>query len=134
MNNIFINKNNGIPSFIVDKTLRVRERHHKSIKMFYEAGGKKAMGTDAGTPFNVHGENLQELKFMIDLGVSHKDALKISTLNAAELMGLSDRGKIREGDFADMLIVNGNPLEDIEMVSNSDNHRLVIKNGSIVNN
>ncbi len=134
VNNIFINKDNGIPDFIVEKTLRIRERHHKSIKMFYEAGGKIAMGTDAGTPFNVHGENLQELKFMNDLGISNKDALKFSTLNGADLMGLSDRGKIREGYFADMLVVNGNPLEDISAVSNRDNHRIVIKNGTIVKN
>ncbi len=134
VNNIFINKDNGIPDFIVEKTLRIRENHHKSIKMFYEAGGKIAMGTDAGTPFNLHGKNLQELKFMNDLGISSKDAIKISTLNGADLMGLSDRGKIREGYFADMLVVNGNPLEDIRAISNSCNHHTVIKNGIIVKN
>ena len=134
VNNIFINKDNGIPDFIVEKTLRIRERHHKSIKMFYEAGGKIAMGTDAGTPFNLHGENLQELKFMNDLGISNKDAIKISTLNGADLMGLSDRGKISEGYFADILVVNGNPLEDIRAISNSCNHHTVIKNGIIVKN
>ena len=46
VNNIFLNRDNGIPAFIVEKTIRVRERHHQSIKMFYEAGGKMAMGTD----------------------------------------------------------------------------------------
>jgi len=132
VNNIFINRNGGIPDFIVEKTLRIRERHHQSVKMFYKAGGKIAMGTDAGTPFNVHGENRQELQFMVDLGISNKDALKISTSNAAILMGLTNRGQIREGDFADMLIVSGNPLEDIAAITNLNNHRIVVKNGSIV--
>jgi imidazolonepropionase-like amidohydrolase len=132
VNNIYLNRDNGIPEFIVQKTIRVRERHHQSIKMFYEAGGKMAMGTDAGTPFNVHGDNSQELQYMVDLGISNSDALKISTANAADLMGMENRGKIRKGDFADLLIVSGNPLEDISAVSNKENHRCVIKNGSLV--
>ena len=71
---------------------------------------------------------------MNDLGISNKDAIKISTLNGADLMGLSDRGKISEGYFADILVVNGNPLEDIRAISNSCNHHTVIKNGIIVKN
>jgi len=129
VNNIYINRNHGIPEFIVEKTIRLRERHHQSIKMFYDAGGKIAMGTDAGTPFNVHGQNSQELKFMVELGVSNNDALMFSTASAADLMGLTDRGLIEEGFFADFLIVAGNPVEDISAVSNHENHRGVIKNG-----
>ena len=129
VNNIYLNRNNGIPEFIVEKTLRVRERHHKSIKMFYEAGGKIAMGTDAGTPFNVHGNNSQELQFMTDLGISNSDALRFSTANAADLMGLEDRGQIQEGFFADLLIVSGNPVEDISAIVNQGNHLCVVKNG-----
>ena len=129
VNNIYLNRNNGIPDFIVEKTSRVRERHHKSIKMFYDAGGKLAMGTDAGTPFNVHGNNSQELQFMTDLSISNSDALRFSTASAADLMGLEDRGRIQEGFFADLLIVSGNPVEDISSVANKDNHLSVVKNG-----
>ena len=132
VNNIYTNRNNGIPEFIVEKTIGVRERHHQSIKMFYDAGGNIAMGTDAGTPFNVHGENSQELKFMVELGISNNDALKFSTASAADLMGLVGRGQIEEGFFADLLIVSGNPVENISAVSNRENHRTVIKNGAPV--
>ena len=69
-----------------------------------------AMGTDAGTPFNLHGENINELQYMVDLGVSNLDVLKISTVNAADLMDLEDRGIIQEGFYADFLIVNGDPV------------------------
>ena len=100
--------------------------------MFYEAGSKMAMGTDAATQFNFHGDNRQELQYMVDLGISNSDALKISTANAAYLMGLGERGQIREGTFADLLIVSGNPLEDISAVANRGNHRSVVKNGSLV--
>ena len=132
VNNIYLNRDNGIPAFIVEKTIRVRERHHQSIKMFYKAGGKIAMGTDAGTPFNIHGDNCQELQYMVDLGISNSDALKISTANAADLMVMEDRGQIVEGFYADMLIVSGNPADDISAVANQENHRSVIKNGSVV--
>jgi len=129
VNNIYLNRDNGIPEFIVEKTIRAREHHHESIKMFYRAGGKIAMGTDAGTPFNVHGDNSQELQFMTDLGISNSDALRFSTANAADLMGLEDRGQIQEGFFADLLIVSGNPVEDISAIVNQENHLCVFKNG-----
>jgi len=133
VNNIYLNRDNGIPNFIVEKTLRVRERHHQSIKMFYRAGGKMAMGTDAGTPFNVHGENSNELQYMVDLGVTNLDALKISTANAADLMDMNDRGIIQEGFFADFLIVTGNPIKDISKVADRKNHQIVVKNGVQIN-
>ena len=45
------------------------------------------------------------------------------------LMGLEDRGQIQEGFFADLLIVSGNPVEDISAIANQDNHLSLFKNG-----
>ena len=87
------------------------------------------MGTDAGTPFNLHGENTKELQYMVDLGVSNIDVLKISTSNAADLMDLHDRGIIQESFYADFLVVNGDPVKDISKVADSSNHKIVVKNG-----
>ena len=87
------------------------------------------MGTDAGTPFNLHGDNTKELQYMADLGVSNLDVLKISTSNAADLMGLEDRGIIQEGFYADFLLVNGDPVNDISKVADRTNHQIVVKNG-----
>ena len=86
------------------------------------------MGTDAGTPFNVHGDNAKELQYMVDLGVSNLDALKFSTSNAAYLMDLQDRGIIKEGFYADFLIVSGDPVQDISKVADRTNHQIVVKN------
>ena len=90
------------------------------------------MGTDAGPPVNVHGDNTKELQYMVDLGVSNLDVLKISTVNAADLMDLEDRGIIQEGFYADFLIVNGDPVNDISKVADRTNHRIVVKNGDQV--
>jgi imidazolonepropionase-like amidohydrolase len=58
----------GIPAFAVEKTLKVKPFHLESIRMAREAGVRIAMGTDAGTPFNLHGDNLGELKLLVDHG------------------------------------------------------------------
>ena len=121
-----------VPAYVIEKTLRVAESHERSIKMFYQAGGKIAMGTDAGTPFNMHGKNAQELRYMTDYGVTPMDAIVASTANAADLMRLSDQGRIRDGARANLLAVNGNPLSDITCVSESENHKFVICSGQQV--
>jgi imidazolonepropionase-like amidohydrolase len=130
LQNILLGADKGIPDFIVEKTKRVSEFHQKSIKAFYAAGGKIAMGTDAGTPFNRHGENAMELKFMTDCCMSAKDAILAATKGGSDLMGLSHSGTIEAGKQADLLIVEGNPIEDIMQVADRRNHRLVLKGGA----
>jgi imidazolonepropionase-like amidohydrolase len=131
--NILANKDQGVPAYAVEKCERVTVAHVASVKMFYEAGGKITMGTDAGTPYNRHGENALELEYMVeDAGISPSDAIRISTRNGADLMRLEDRGVIAEGKAADMLLVDGDPTADITRVSRAENHRLVMKNGIAV--
>jgi imidazolonepropionase-like amidohydrolase len=89
------------------------------------------MGTDAGTPFNLHGANADELRYMVEVGMRPTDALTASTVNAAELMRLSDRGRLAEGFAADLLIVDGNPVEDIRAVADRSRHRMIVKNGIV---
>ncbi|GLQ05179.1 metal-dependent hydrolase family protein [Sneathiella chinensis] len=130
--NIINNKDKGIADYVVEKALRVYDRHQESFTMFYKAGGKIAMGTDAGTPFNLHGENALELAYMVECGMSAIDSLTSATSVAHDLMTLSDRGRIVADCKADLLIVNGNPEEDIMMAARSENHRAVYKNGKKV--
>ncbi len=63
----------SIPDYVIEKARRVFDRHIASIKMYYKAGGRIAMGTDAGTPHNRHGENARELEYMCDIGISSRD-------------------------------------------------------------
>ena len=127
--NILAMKGKGVPDYAIEKSERVVERHKQSIKMFYDAGGHIAMGTDAGTPFNQHGENAQELAYMVDIGIPALDALKSATSIAAELVGLEGEGRIREGGHADFLIVDGDPLADIDKAAKRQHHRMVVKRG-----
>ncbi len=130
--NIVNNADGGIPAYAVEKAKRVEVHHRNSILMFYQAGGKIAFGTDAGTPFNHHGENSYELQLMVDCGMKPIDALIAATANGADLVRDAERGRIKEGAFADFLIVDGNPADEIAMAADRKNHRAVYKHGKTV--
>ena len=130
--NIIANKDNGVPAYAVEKCEKTTEIHIASIRAFYQAGGKIAMGTDAGTPYNTHGLNALELQYMVEVaGISPTDSLIISTRNGADLMRLEDQGTIAEGMAADLLIVDGDPTRDIKMAAQIANHRMVVKGGVV---
>ena len=75
------------------------------------------MGTDAGTPFNFHGKNAQELERMVSHGMSPMEAILASTSAAARLIGIQDQvGTIERGKLADLLLFEGNPLRRIDLL------------------
>lgn len=84
-----------------------RESHRKAIAN----GVKIAFGTDAAV--FPHGENAREFSSYVRLGMTPLAALRSATLNAADLLGKTDRGSITPGKLADLIALQGNPLEDI---------------------
>jgi imidazolonepropionase-like amidohydrolase len=123
----------GIPDWAVRKASSALESHIQSFKKAWAAGVKMAMGTDAGMPYNYHGDNLQELKAMVELGLSPMEAIIMATKHSAEFLGLSEiLGTVETGKEADLLVVKGNPLEDISALTNHDKIAYVIKGGEIV--
>lgn len=120
----------GVPKHAVRKAKAAREDHLESFMKAYKAGVNIAMGTDAGTPFNYHGKNAKELELMVDAGMSASDALVVTTLKAAELMGWADRtGSITVGKYADMVALDSSPLDDIKVVADVTH---VMKVGELV--
>ena len=107
----------GIPDDALDKAKAMTKRHQSSFKQAHHRGLLIAMGTDAGTPFNDHGDNAQELERMVALGMSPMEAMLASTSGAARLIGLERQiGTIAPGKVADLLVVEGNPLRKIEVL------------------
>lgn len=127
-------KSSNAPDYMKEKIERIEKIHQKAIMAFYRAGGHIAMGTDAGTPGNLHGTNANELRAMLNLGMSLKDVLKSATQNAAALMNITDRGLLAEGAYADLLIANGDVRKDIRVLSDTQNHAFVVKEGRVIVN
>lgn len=113
----FINKygvESGISEDAVVKVENSMEAHKHSFKMAMSAGVKIAVGTDGGTPFNLHSATYKEVSLMCENGMSNYDAIISATRNGAECIGVDDRGTIEVGKRADILIVDGSPLDDIQ--------------------
>ena len=87
-----------------------QESHRRAIR----AGVKIAFGTDAAV--YPHGDNAREFAVYVGYGMRPADALRTATLNAADLLGVTDRGQIGPGKLADLIAVKGNPLEDIRVL------------------
>lgn len=85
------------------------------------------MGTDAGV--YPHGLNAGEFWSMVQLGLTPVQSLQAGTVNAADLMGWSDKvGAIEPGHFADIVAVNGDPLSDITVLQHVE---FVMKGGVV---
>ncbi|GCE47493.1 imidazolonepropionase-like amidohydrolase [Thermosporothrix hazakensis] len=122
-----------VPPMIAAKALQVVEAHQASYRRAIEAGVKIAMGTDSGV--GRHGGNGRELSLMVKHGMTPMQSIQASTLHAARLLHLDDQlGTLEEGKRADMIVLSGNPLDDIDLFGNPDNVRLVIKDGRICKN
>ncbi len=109
----------GLPDYVVRKAIFVEDGHIDSFKRAYAQGVKIAMGTDAGTPYNYHHNSAYELELMVKHGVTPMDALCFATHNSAECLGvLENHGTLEVGKCADILVLDGNPLENISDVRN----------------
>jgi imidazolonepropionase-like amidohydrolase len=96
----------------------------------YKAGVRIAFGTDSGV--SAHGDNAQEFALMVNGGMSPMEAIQSATLNAAELLFEEDNlGQIAPGMYADIVAVQGNPLDDITLLESIP---FVMKNGAIHKN
>lgn len=96
--------------------------HQRAIK----AGVNIAYGTDAG--LYPHGQNADGFQDLIDYGMSSAMVLRTATINAADLLGIDDVGEIAVGKLADIIAVNGNPLEEVSLLQNVS---FVMRNGKI---
>ncbi len=123
----------GIPESVVNKAQAMRARHEASFKKAHQRGIRIAMGTDAGTPFNFHGENAQELERMVALGMTPMEAIQAATSQAALLLGIQDSvGTIEVGKCADLIVVEGNPLKHIGLLRRKDKIAGVMQAGRFV--
>ncbi len=122
----------GLPAYFRMKLDEAHSAARKAFRHSLDAGVKIAMGTDTGYGPK-HGDNLQELDVYVRWGMKPMDAIVAGTKNAAEALRWDDRiGTIETGKLADLVVIKGNPLEDISILKDKENILLVIKGGRIM--
>ena len=116
------------PEVVRVKALNIGPQIQETLKKAYKKGVKIAFGTDAGV--YPHGKNNLEFVFMAEAGMKNADILRSATLDAATLLRLNDKiGTLEPGKLADIVAVQGNPLDDIKAMLNVT---FVMKDGKVV--
>ncbi len=111
-----IDKNNFLAPFV-----------EKSFRMAVDSGVNIALGSDSGVLR--HDEVGKEFYAMVRRGMTPLHALQTATINAADLLGVTDRAELKAGKLADIIAVEGNPLLDIKMM---EKVTFVMKDGEII--
>ncbi len=115
------------PAVVAKKAATIGPVIAGSFEKAHKSGVNIAFGTDSGV--SAHGDNGREFALMVKAGMSPTDALKSATVNAATLLGqFKNLGSISVGKYADMVLVDENPIDSIETMENINT---VIKAGKI---
>ncbi len=118
-----------VAAYALEKAGELIERSEEAFRRSLRAGVAIACGTDAGTPFNPHGNTTVEIARMVEWGMTPLQAMRAATSSAARLLRLPDVGTIVPGAAADLVLYDEDPLERIEAVLWP---RLVIRAGRVV--
>lgn len=118
-----------VPPYAVEKATALVELAREAFRRSLRSGVKIACGTDAGTPFNPHGNTPLEIARMVEWGMTPLQALRSATSSAAALLHLPDVGSVAEGAAADLVLYDASPFEDIAGILEPG---LVIRSGEVV--
>lgn len=123
----------GMPQAVVDGHKETLEGGAESARMILKAGGTLGMGGDYGFAWNPHGDYAKELTFFVKyVGFSPMDVITCATRNGARILGRADElGTLEEGKLADVLVVDGDVLENIELLEDRSRFVAVIQGGVI---
>jgi len=115
------------PELVRPKAAEIGPQIKGTFGKAYQAGVKIAYGTDTGV--SAHGNNATEFKHMVEAGMPPMKAIQSATVEAAKLLGEYEQlGSLAEGKVADIIAVNGNPVEDITILEEVD---FVMKSGRV---
>ncbi|MDT8409711.1 MAG: amidohydrolase family protein [Wenzhouxiangellaceae bacterium] len=115
------------PELVRPKAASIGPQLQNTFARAHAAGVRIAFGTDCGVCY--HGDNAHEFGYMVEAGMAPAEAIRTATVYAAELLGVSvDAGTLSAGRWADVIAVEGNPLEDVGILTDV---RFVMKAGQV---
>jgi len=118
----------GMLAESIEKEKKIGRLQRENFRKAFKAGAKIAFGTDSGV--YPHGDNAKQFGKMVEWGMKPIDAIQAATINAADLIGVK-AGAIEAGNFADIIAVDGNPLENAPVL---ENVKFVLKGGAVARN
>ena len=117
---------NGVPEANINKEKQVSQAQRDSFRKAVKAGAKMVFGSDAA--IYPHGDNGKQFSRMVTYGMTPVQALQAATINSAALIKQDNLGQIKAGFLADIIAVDGNPLDNISLM---ENVTFVMKNGVV---
>ena len=120
----------GLTPNMIQKANTVLPIAQQNLSHAFKSGVKVALGTDAAV--YPHGLNAHEFGKMVDMGLTPLQSIQAGTVNAADLLGWSDRvGTLEPGKFADIVAVDGDPIANVHVLEKVS---FVMKGGEVVKN
>jgi len=121
----------GTAEWVLRKSAQAFPHRRAAFELALEVGIKIAVGTNSlGSPLQPYGASAQELERMVEFGMTPMQAIVAATKTAAEACGLEkERGTLQEGMHADLIAVDGSPLEHIAVLQRVS---FVMRNGKII--
>ena len=119
-----------VPDYVIRKSREAREHSLHAFRRAVSAGVTVVAGTAAGSPYNYHGDNAQEMAFMVKAGLDEMQAILTATSMAAECLDVAGEvGTLEPGKLADVICVDGDPTQDITACQRVE---FVMKGGAVV--
>ena len=123
----------GLPQAVIDGHQETLEAGAESARRILRAGGRLGMGGDYGFAWNPHGDYARELTFFVEyVGLTPREVLRCATRTGAEIMGRgAEFGTLEPGKLADLLVVEGDVIADIQLLEDRSRFLAVIQGGLI---
>ena len=123
----------NMPQSVIDGHQETLDGGVESARRILAEGGRLGLGGDYGFAWNPHGDYAKEISFFVNyVGFTVEQTLMCATKTGAEIMGASDTiGTLEVGKYADLLVIDGNPFEDITIIEDRSQFFAVIQNGII---
>ena len=123
----------GMSQAVIDGHQETLDGGAESARMILQAGGRLGMGGDYGFAWNPHGDYAKELAFFVDfVGLKPLDVLKCATKTGAEILGRAhELGTLETGKLGDILVVDGDPVANMDVLQQKDKFIAVMQGGII---